>query len=101
MLEFDINIQNPTSIFNKLQKLEDALIEQMLTAADLADRAPCAEKDTINVIDEPIVFTHIWGNYLPFQTFEIPKKNSQPLCKRPGWHLTFNGLLRSSEKWKF
>ena len=33
------------------------------------------------------------------QTFEIPKKNTQPLISIRG--LAFNVLLRSSEKWKF
>ena len=43
-------------------------------------------------------FTHFWSNYPPFQTSEIPKKNRQPLISTRG--LAFNGLLRSSEKWK-
>ena len=34
--------------------------------------SPCAENDKINVLDEPHFGTHILGNYLPFQTSEIP-----------------------------
>ena len=65
----------------------------------LAPPAPCAENDKINVLDEPHFGTHILGNYLPFQTSEIPKKNTQPLISIRG--LAFNKLLRSSEKRKF
>ena len=61
-----------------------------------SNRAPCAENDKINVTDEPCFGTHIVSNYLPFQTSEIPKKNTQPLISIRG--LAFNGLLRSSEK---
>ena len=61
--------------------------------------SPCAENDIINVLDEPYFGTHILSNSLPFQTFEIPKKNTQPLISIRG--LAFNVLLRSSEKWKF
>ena len=59
-------------------------------------RAPCAENDKINVIDERYFGTHILGNNLPFQTSGIPKKNTRPLISIRG--LAFNGLLRSSEK---
>ena len=61
--------------------------------------SPCAENDKINVLDEPHFGTHILGNYLPFQTSKIPKKNTQPLISIRG--LAFNKLLRSSEKRKF
>ena len=67
--------------------------------ADGSDWTPCAENDKINVIDERYFGTHILGNNLPFQTSGIPKKNTQPLISIRG--LAFNGLLRSSEKWKF
>ena len=46
--------------------------------------APCVENDKINVLDEPYFGTHILGNYLPFQTSEIPKKNTQPLISGRG-----------------
>ena len=39
-------------------------------------RTPCAENDIINVLNEPYFGAHIWGNSLPFQTFDIPKKNA-------------------------
>ena len=58
-------------------------------------RTPCAENDIINVLDEPYFGAHILSNSLPFQTFEIPKKNTQPLISVRGLAL---GLLRSSEK---
>ena len=61
--------------------------------------SPCAENDKINVLDEPYFGTHILSDSLPSQTFEIPKKNTQPLISTRG--LAFYGLLRSSEKWKF
>ena len=62
-------------------------------------RTPCAENDEINVLGEPYFGTHILGNYLPFKTSEIPKKNTQPLISIRG--LAFNKLPRSSEKRKF
>ena len=60
---------------------------------------PCAQNDKINVLHEPYFGTHILGNYLPFQTSEIPKKNTKPLISIRG--LAFDKLLQSSEKWKF
>ena len=53
----------------------------------------------MNVLDEPYFGTHIVSNYLPFQTSEIPKKNTQPQISIRG--LAFNKLLRSSEIRKF
>ena len=61
--------------------------------------APCAQNDKINVLHEPYFGIHILGNYLPFQTSEIPKKNTKPLISIRG--LAFDKLLQSSEKWKF
>ena len=61
--------------------------------------APCAQNDKINVLHEPYFGTHILGNHLPFQTSEIPKKNTKPLISIRG--LAFDKLLQSSEKWKF
>ena len=46
--------------------------------------APCAENDKINELDEPYFGTHILSNSLPSQTFEIPKKNTQPLISTRG-----------------
>ena len=71
----------------------------LLPMCSTSPLTPCAENDKINVIDERYFGTHILGNNLPFQTSEIPKKNTQPLISIRG--LAFNGLLRSSEKWKF
>ena len=64
-----------------------------------AHSAPCAQNDKINVLHEPYFGTHILGNHLPFQTSEIPKKNTKPLISIRG--LAFDKLLQSSEKWKF
>ena len=50
----------------------------------LGDRAPCAENDKINELDEPYFGTHILSDSLPSQTFEIPKKNTQPLISTRG-----------------
>ena len=36
---------------NKLQKLEDALVEQMLTAADLADRGDWGELSELSELN--------------------------------------------------
>ena len=63
-----------------------------------AEVAPRAEKDIINVLDEPIFFTHIWSNYPPFQTSEIPKKNRQPLIS--AWHLMGCSGHQKSESFK-
>ena len=76
------------------QKLD--LLALSLTTVTSRRGAPCAENDIINVLDEPYFGTHILSNSLPFQTFEIPKKNTQPLISIRG--LAFNVLLRSSEK---
>ena len=57
---------------------------------------PCAQNDKINVLHEPYFGTHILGNHLPFQTSEIPKKNTKPLISIRG--LAFDKLLQSSEK---
>ena len=43
-----------------------------------------AENDKINVLDEPYFGTHILSDSLPSQTFEIPKKNTQPLISTRG-----------------
>ena len=59
-------------------------------------RSPCAQNDKINVLHEPYFGTHILGNHLPFQTSEIPKKNTKPLISIRG--LAFDKLLQSSEK---
>ena len=54
------------------------------------------QKTKINELDEPYFGTHILSDSLPSQTFEIPKKNTQPLISTRG--LAFYGLLQSSEK---
>ena len=74
-------------------------ISTLATAASsmpLANQAPCAQNDKINVLHEPYFGTHILGNHLPFQTSEIPKKNTKPLISIRG--LAFDKLLQSSEK---
>ena len=48
------------------------------------NQPPCAENNKINELDEPYFGTHILSNSLPFQTFEIPKKNTQPLISTRG-----------------
>ena len=68
----------------------------LLGVAGGAGRAPCAQNDKINVLHEPYFGTHILGNHLPFQTSEIPKKNTKPLISIRG--LAFDKLLQSSEK---
>ena len=47
-------------------------------------QTPCAENDKINELDEPYFGTHILSDSLPSQTFEIPKKNTQPLISTRG-----------------
>jgi len=68
-------------------------VEQMEQRMEVA---PCAQNDKINVLHEPYFGTHILGNHLPFQTSEIPKKNTKPLISIRG--LAFDKLLQSSEK---